>query len=65
MSSASKAYSWLTSRGYIDGTSSPLADPDQSILSWLGGNMPPNGPRSNAKATSDLQAWAAAGAPNN
>ncbi len=65
MSSASKAYTWLKGKGYISGTSSALADPNQSCLSWLGGNMPPNGPSSNSAATSALSAWAAAGALNN
>jgi hypothetical protein len=65
MSSASKAYTWLTGKGYIGGASSALADPNQSVLSWLGGNMPPSGPKTDDKAAADLAAWAAAGAPNN
>jgi len=36
-----------------------------SILSWFGGAMPPNGPQSNAQATTDIEAWVAAGAQNN
>jgi hypothetical protein len=27
--------------------------------------MPPNGPQSNAQATTDIEAWVAAGAQNN
>ena len=51
--------------GQIDGTSgSAIADPSQSILSWMGGNMPKGGPSSNAAATTDIEAWAAAGAQN-
>jgi hypothetical protein len=65
MSSPSSAYSWLSGRGYITSTNAPLADPSQSVLSWLGGNMPPGGPGSNAAAASALSSWAAAGAPNN
>ncbi|HEY8072723.1 MAG TPA: hypothetical protein VIF62_01405 [Labilithrix sp.] len=60
-SSATKTYSWLNGRGQIPG----VADASQSCLSWLGGNMPPSGPSSNSKASSDLAAWAAAGAANN
>jgi len=63
-SSASNLYSWLQGKGYISGTSSPLVDPNQSCLSWYGGNMPPSGP-SNANAVKDMNAWAAAGAQNN
>jgi hypothetical protein len=65
MSSASKGYTWLTGKGYIRATNAPLADPNQSCLSWLGGNMPPTGPSSNSAASADLATWAAAGAPNN
>ncbi|MGH7330898.1 MAG: hypothetical protein ACREJX_21315, partial [Polyangiaceae bacterium] len=60
------SYSWLEGYGQIDGTSSsPLGDPSQSILSWMGGSMPKHGPTSNSTATSDIEAWAAAGAQNN
>jgi hypothetical protein len=65
MSSAKNAYSWLTSQGYINGTGSPLTDPQQSCLSWYGGNMPPRGPTSLSGAKADMDAWAAAGAQNN
>jgi hypothetical protein len=65
MSSPANAYSWLKGKGYIAATNAPLADPSQSVLSWLGGNMPPSGTSSNAKASSDLTAWAAAGAADN
>jgi hypothetical protein len=64
MSSASGSYSYLQSSGYIRGTSSSLAGAG-SCLSWFGGNMPPGGPGSNAKASADFKAWAAAGAMNN
>jgi len=65
MGTALSSYSWLTGKGYIAGTASALADPSQSCLTWLGGNMPPSGPTSNAQAVADLKAWAAAGAHNN
>ena len=64
-SSKSNLYSWLKSRGYISGTSSALVDPNQSCLSWYGGNMPTNGPSSWSAAVTDMNAWAAAGALNN
>lgn len=63
-SSATKLYSWLQGKGYISGTSSALVSTSQSCLSWYGGNMPPSGPN-DAKAVSDMDAWAAAGAANN
>jgi hypothetical protein len=63
-SSASNLYNWLKGKGYISGTSSALVDSSQSCLSWYGGNMPPSGPN-DAKAVSDMNAWAAAGAANN
>jgi hypothetical protein len=66
MSSASAAYTWLEGKGQIDGTSaSEIADPNQSILSWMGGDMPKGGPSSDATATSEIEAWAKAGAQNN
>jgi hypothetical protein len=61
---ATAAYAWLTARGQISGTSSALGNPSTSCLSWLGGNMPPGGAPSNPTAVSALQAWIAAGAPN-
>ncbi|HTB73127.1 MAG TPA: hypothetical protein VK762_07775 [Polyangiaceae bacterium] len=64
MSSASGAYSYLKGQGYINGTGSILAKTG-SCLSWLGGTMPPGGPRSEPMAVSDMNAWAAAGAKNN
>lgn len=63
-SSAKNLYSWLQGRGYISGASSALVDPSQSCLSWYGGNMPPSGPN-DAKAVTDMNAWATAGAANN
>jgi hypothetical protein len=64
MSSASGAYSYLSGKGYIKGTSSALVA-FGSCLSWYGGTMPPGGPSSNAQAKTDMDAWAAAGAMNN
>jgi hypothetical protein len=64
MGSASGSYSWLSSQRYISGTNSPLVK-SGSCLTWYGGNMPPGGPRTNAQAVADMNAWAAAGAKNN
>jgi hypothetical protein len=64
-STASGLYTWLKGKGQINGTTSALADPSQSVLSWLGGNMPPSGPSSDPAAESDIKAWVAAGALNN
>ncbi len=64
-SSKSNLYSWLQSKGYISGTSSALVDPNQSCLTWYGGNMPTNGPSSWSAAVTDMNAWAAAGALDN
>jgi hypothetical protein len=61
----SGCYTWLQNKGYISGTTSGLVNPSQSCLSWYGGNMPPSGPKSWANATSDMNAWAQAGAKNN
>lgn len=65
MKTAAGAYAWLKRKGYINGATSGLADPQVSCLSWLGGNMPPNGPSSNANATADLASWAKAGGLQN
>jgi hypothetical protein len=65
MGSASGAYSWLSNKGYISGTSSALVDPNQSCLTWFGGSMPRGGPSSEPQAVTDMKAWAAAGAQNN
>jgi hypothetical protein len=66
MASATKSYSYLQEKGYIDGTSSTLVSASRSILTWVssGGYMPPNG-GSNAQAVTDLNAWVAAGAQDN
>jgi hypothetical protein len=64
MSSPRNSYSWLESKGYLGGSSPALTDPNQSPLSWYGGNMPPNGP-SDPKAVADMNAWASAGAQDN
>jgi hypothetical protein len=64
MGSPSASYSWLSAKGYIGGGSTALTDPNQSCLSWYGGNMPPHGPNDN-QAVSDMNAWAGAGAQDN
>jgi hypothetical protein len=60
-STASGCYNWLKGKSQIP----DIADPNYSCLSWLGGNMPPRGPKSNAASASDLAAWSAAGGQNN
>jgi hypothetical protein len=66
MASATKSYSYLQGLGDIDGTSSSLVSPSESILTWVssGGFMPPSG-GTNPQAMADLDAWAAAGAQDN
>jgi hypothetical protein len=41
-----------------------ITDSSASILSWYGGNMPTN-PVQSAAAVKDMDAWSAAGKPNN
>lgn len=62
---ASSCYTWLQGKGYISGVNSSLVDANSSCLSWYGGNMPPSGPSSYAKAKADMDAWAKAGGANN
>jgi hypothetical protein len=61
-SSAPGAFSFLQS--YMSG-SPPRLVSRGSPLTWYGGNMPAGGPRTDAQATMDMNAWAAAGAMNN
>jgi hypothetical protein len=63
--SAAKAYDWLASQQYMAGRTPYLVDARASCLSWLGGDMPPDGPSKYARATRDLIAWANAGASKN
>lgn len=65
MSSPSQAYSWLSGRGQVGGSSPALTDSNNSCLSWYGGNMPPGGPSSDSTATQQMNAWAAAGGLDN
>jgi polyvinyl alcohol dehydrogenase (cytochrome) len=65
LNTAAIAYQSLTSVGQINGTSSPLGIPGQSRITWLGGDMPPNGPNSAPDAAQAIIAWVAAGALNN
>lgn len=62
MMAAPSAYTWLRGLGYIDGTKSPLVSTQESVLSWYGGNMPPDG-TANPQAVADMNAWAKVGAP--
>jgi hypothetical protein len=63
MADAGSAYAWLAQRGYIAGAQSPLVMKN-SCLRWFGGNMPPRGEPNDAAAR-ELEAWVAAGAPEN
>ena len=63
MRDAGAAYDWLARRGYIDGTQSALVRAN-SCLRWFGGNMPPQGQASSDDARRELEAWVAAGAPD-
>jgi hypothetical protein len=65
MSTAAGAYAWLQKKGWIRGTTSPIVSPQQSRISWYGGDMPPKGPKSVPSATADMNAWVAAGALQN
>ena len=62
MNTPSPGYVWLGQQGY---SGPEIANPKRSPISWYGGNMPDGGPSVNAQATSDMNAWAAAGAQNN
>jgi hypothetical protein len=65
MGSATKAYSWLEGKHQLPGPNPGLVDPNSSYLTWYGGDMPPGGPSSEPTAVMQMNAWAAAGAPNN
>jgi hypothetical protein len=57
---AVSAYGFLQGAGYINGTQSTVA----AVFGWMGGIMPPGGSKPNAKATTEVKAWVAAGAAN-
>ena len=61
VTSAETAYSFIEGYGFFKGTQSTVSQ----LFSWMGGVMPPSGPTSNAQATSDVDAWVAAGALDN
>lgn len=63
MANAASSYAWLQQRGYIAGPRSAIASTSNSCLRWFGGNMPPGG-KPNPRAAHDIDAWVAAGAPN-
>jgi len=65
MGTATAAYSYLKGKGYINGAGSTLVKNGSSCLSWYGGFMPPGGPSSLSSATTDMNAWATAGAQDN
>jgi polyvinyl alcohol dehydrogenase (cytochrome) len=56
------AYRSLQSIGQINATSSPIGRYGASRLTWMGGDMPPNGPTSAPQASVAISAWVAAGA---
>jgi polyvinyl alcohol dehydrogenase (cytochrome) len=62
---ATGLYTFLQTRGQIDGVNSRLAQTGNSILTWFGGTMPLGGPSSLPQAEADVRAWVAAGALNN
>jgi hypothetical protein len=65
LNSATVAYESLQSVGQINGVDSPIGKRGFSRVTWLGGDMPPNGPTSAPDAEQAIQAWVAAGALNN
>jgi polyvinyl alcohol dehydrogenase (cytochrome) len=64
LDSAPVAYQSLQSVGQINGTGSPIGKRGMSRLTWLGGDMPPNGPTIAPDAEQAIIQWVAAGAPN-
>jgi hypothetical protein len=60
-SSASGCFNYIKGRGY---SPAEMVDPNNSPLSWFGGNMPNSGTQS-AAAVKDFNAWYAAGGLNN
>jgi polyvinyl alcohol dehydrogenase (cytochrome) len=65
LNSASLAYDSLQSVGQINGTASALSVRGASRLSWLGGDMPPNGPSTAPDAEQAIRDWVANGALKN
>jgi hypothetical protein len=57
-----RAYDWLAQQQYMVGSTPYLIDPRTSCFSWLGGDMPPDGPSSYVRARRDFETWADAGA---
>ncbi len=55
------AYDWLAEQQYMAGVLPYLVDPRASCFSWLGGDMPPEGPSSYPRARRDFLTWAIAG----
>jgi hypothetical protein len=61
-------YQGLVSAGLVtpaDGSASPIGIAGQSPLVWLGGGMPLDSAAPNPAAAAAVQAWVAAGAPQN
>jgi hypothetical protein len=57
-STAPETYRWLAKQQYMVGNPPYLVDPRASIFSWLGGDMPPEGPSRYVRAEKDFAAWA-------
>ena len=62
---ADVAYDSLVQVGQISGTTSAIAQPGLSRLTWFGGSMPPSGPTSAPEAEQAIRDWVAAGAFKN
>jgi hypothetical protein len=54
------AYAWLAQQQYMAGSPPYLVDPRSSCFSWIGGDMPPDGPTSYTRARREFEAWARA-----
>jgi hypothetical protein len=65
MTSPSAAFAWLEGQAQVGSSPPPIADPNSSCLSWLGGDMPPDGLTTDPVAQLDLDRWAMAGANDN
>jgi len=59
---AATAYEWLAEQQYMEASPPYLVDPRSSCFSWLGGDMPPDGPSSYVRARHDFENWVSTGA---
>jgi hypothetical protein len=65
MRSPRAAFSWLQAQGQLSGSEPGITDPTSSCFSWLGGDMPPDGPASDPIVERDFELWVKDGAKNN